>query len=454
MLSQQITNELDHKLQRLLLNATSFLLIFILYASLLPYNITSMPIDSSFSGFLYALQISSVTAEPGKWIGHVIFNALVFFTASLYCGVSIDKKKWMWMSIGIFAFGIFIEYFQMFIGSRGTSLADIYANFAGITIGFILWVILGKFTIDALRYYFQFETLPLKFVRKLYLIFVIAIVLFPFDFYISPLQIEFAFATKGMPLFEIEEGGGIGSLSLIAAVGLCFPLGILYRLSSANNEKTIVRPWPILIKFGVMFLMLEILQFFEVSGQSSVLSFVCKYVGFLIGFGFGKYFDLKYFMELALRFRVLLYLGLFIFIWLALRIKGLAFTLPVSLTASLDVIADTSFLPFNYYIDVGSGEALLSFLLNLVIFIPLGAVYAVKKIAGENFEVSPFTRLMGLGLIIAFIFEVIVLLWGLKRPDVTNVLVSAFAMPVGYYFVVMCLNSISMKLPPDQVHET
>lgn len=447
-----MANELDRKLKRFLLNVASFVLIFILYASLLPFNFTTLQFDTSFSGFLFELQLSTVSAEPGKWIGHLIFNSLLFFIVSLYCRFSKAKFIWIWMFTGVFLFGVLVEYFQMFIGNRGTSLVDIYANMAGIVIGFLLALFFGRFTIDALRYFYQYETLPLNVVRKLYLAFVIAIILFPYDFFITPLQFELAFATKGLPFFENETSVGIGSLALLAAVLLTFPLGILYRLSGSRKKRRSSRTRQIIAGFGILFLLLETLQFFEVSGQSSFMSFLCKYVGFLIGFSIGKFFDLKIILEMALKLRLLIFLGLIVFVWLALRIKGFDPALPLSMAASMDVIAGTSFLPFMYYIDVGSGEALLSFLLNFVIFIPLGAFIALQHIARDNFRVISFTRLMGIGFFIAIIFEALVLIWGLKRPDVTNILVAAFAMPMGYYLVIMCLNSISKKLS-SKVHQ-
>ncbi len=438
-----MVNEFDDDIKRLLLNVTSFILIFIFYASLLPYNIEISPIDASLNGFLSALKYSIISAEPGKWIGHFIFNALVAFVGSLYCGLCGQRRKWLLVFGGLFLFGVLIEYFQLFIGGRGTSLVDIYANIAGLVVGFLLWGMLGKFTISALRYYYEFETLPLNFVRKLYLAFVIVIILFPFDFYFTPLQFEMAFATKGMPLFELDTGEGIGSISLLAASVLTFPIGVLYRLSSSSGKRRTSRTINIFVKFVVLFLFLEILQFFEVSGQSSLASLCAKYAGFTIGFIVGRFFELKFLLEMALKFRLLIYVGLIIFIGLALKLKGLTFLFPLSVSASMDIIAATSFLPFRYYIDVGSGEALLSFLLNFVIFIPIGAVMAIRQIASGNFKIRSFSGIFGVGLVIALIFEILVLLWGLKRPDVTNILVSAFAMPVGYYFVVMCLNSIS-----------
>jgi len=304
---------------------------------------------------------------------------------------------------------------------------------------------LGKFTIAALRYYYEFGTLTLNFLRKLYLIFVIVIILFSFDFYFTPLQFEMAFALKGLPLFELDTGEGIGSISLLAAAMLTFPVGVLYRLSSASGKRRTSRTTSIFIKFVLLFLCLEILQFFEVSGQSSLASLFAKYAGFACGFITGRFFELKFLLEIVLKLRLLIYVGLVVFIGLALKLKGFTFLFPLSVSASFDVIAETSFLPFRYYIDVGSGEALLSFLLNFVIFIPIGTVIAINQIAHDNFNIKSFSGLFWLGLIIALVFEILVLIWGLKRPDVTNILISGVALPIGYYFVIMCLNSISLQ---------
>ncbi len=155
----------DNDIKRLLLNTTSFILIFIFYASLLPYNLETSSVDASLYGFASALKISTISAEPGKWIGHFIFNMLVAFVASLYCGFYRQGSKWLLVFGGLLIFGVLIEYFQLFIGGRGTPLVDIYANIAGLAVGFLLWGMLGKFTIAALRYYYEFGTLTLNFVR-------------------------------------------------------------------------------------------------------------------------------------------------------------------------------------------------------------------------------------------------------------------------------------------------
>lgn len=430
----------DKQIKQLLLNVTSFIFLFIFYASLLPFNVSDSPTGASIGAFFDVLLFSSMSVEQGQWIAHVIFNVLLTFSGSLYCQISSKKNIFLIMYGSILGFGFLIEYFQMFVGSRGTSLVDIYANIGGIFIGFIGWKLFGKFTLRALKYFFEYGTIEIGFVKKLYLAFVIAIILFPFDFFINGLQLQIAFAAKGMPLFENNVAEGIGTISLLAAMVLLFPLGVLYKMGlpsrSRNNDVSVI------IKFALLLLFLEILQFFEVSGQSSFPSYFCKVVGFCAGYYVARFLNLKLLFNFLIKTRIFIYMIIPVFLWIVLKIKGVSVAFIGSVDAIASVIENTKFLPFIYYVEVGSGEALLSFLLNFVIFIPIGSVIAIHYIYKGTENGQTFSRLARLGIFGALGLEIIALVWGLKRPDITNVILSSLALPMGYYFVLMTYRAV------------
>lgn len=443
MIDQPDDHIIERRTKRLLLNATSLIFLFILYASLLPYNISANASGVSFQAFIDVLRFSSMNAEQGQWIAHVIFNILLTFTGSLYCQVSSRKNILLIMYVSILGFGFLIEYLQMFVGNRGSSLVDVYANIAGIFIGFIGWKLFGNFTLRAVKYFYKYGTLEIGFVKKLYLAFVIAIILFPFDFFINGLQFQVAFATKGMPLFENNTAVGIGTISLLAAAILLFPLGVLYKLGKVSRRKS--SDAPTIIKFALLLLLLEILQFFELSGQSSFLSYICKIIGFCAGYYLAGFFNLRLIIELVLKMRITIFMVLPFFMWAVLKIKGVSITFVGSFDDIMTVIGNTSFLPFNYYINVGSGEALLSFLLTFIVFMPIGAALAVHNIYKGTEDDQSISKLSRIGVLCSIMLEIIVLVWGLKRPDVTNVLLAAMALPLGYQFVLMTYNSV--KIP-------
>lgn len=442
MTENMMDREVNRKVTGLFLNVTSMIFIFILYTSLLPYNVTGNLGDVSFASFVDTLRISAISAQQGTWIAHAIFNLLLTFVASIYCQQTSKKIMWIFMYGAIIIFGVLIEYFQMFIGSRGTSLVDIYANIAGMGFGFIAWALFGKFTVRVVKDFIQHGTLSIGSVKKIYLAFVIAIILFPFDFFINMLQLQIAFASKGMPLFENNSAQGIGTISLVAAMLLLFPLGVIYKMVPTRRKS---RDISLVFKFTFLLLFLEILQFFEISGQSSFPSYFAKLIGFCAGLYIGRFLSLKFLLDTLLRMRLLILLVTPVFLWVAFKIKGGVFTFSSSLDDIMAVIGNTSFLPFKYYINVGSGEALLSFLLNFVIFIPIGGVVAVYYISKEIEQRRSFSSLVRLGLLCAILLELAVLVWGLERPDITNIIVSGFALPLGYYFVLMAQNAVNMK---------
>lgn len=437
-MTETVTNlEVDQKIHRLFLNAAGLLCLFIFYAALLPFNLTSNPGDVSLGGFVNTLLYSEMGTEQGQWIAHVIFNLLLTFLGSVYCGLSHRKNIWILMYVGIVFFGFLIEYFQMFIGARGTSIVDVYANIAGLFFGFVAWKVFGGFTVNALRHIYTNMMLPIASVKKIYLTFVIAVVLFPFDFYMNSLQFEVAFATKGLPLFENDMDFGL--FSLVASMLLLFPLGVIYQMESSRKTVLDIR---LILYFAIGLLFLEILQFFEVSGQSSLPSFAFKLIGFCTGLVFGKLFSLSVFLELLLRLRMIFIILFPVFLYLALKIKGMDLNADTSVPSIIAVIEETSLLPFRYYVEVGSGEALLSFLLNFVIFLPIGGLFALHQIAEGRQNIQTVSNLAWMGFTIAIILELLVLIWGLKRPDVTNVLVASAALPMGYYFLVMISNAV------------
>ncbi|MCP5382511.1 MAG: VanZ family protein [Kordiimonadaceae bacterium] len=447
-MNQQLTElDIDKKTARLLLNATSLIFLFIFYAALLPYNIVSSPRGVSLIDFIETLKYSPTGEEQGQWIAHIIFTALLTFVASMYAKISGQKKKWLLIYVGIVVFGFLVEYCQMFIGSRGISLEDIYANLAGLLLGFILWKFFGKFANDALKYFLKYKMLPIDFVRKFYLAFVIIIILFPFDFFINGLQLEVAFATKGVPLFESAADRQIGIISLAASILLLFPLGMIYQYSNNIKRKN---KSALIIKYSFILLILEILQFFEMSGQSSLLSYFCKIFGFSFGLYFARLMSLEALMSLALKLRLVFLAILPVFIYVVLKLKGMSFEYPFSIDSIFSVIETTSFLPFRYYVDVGSGEALLSFLINFVIFMPIGAIVALQDIYGRRLKRRHFLNLFQLGAGIALMFELIVLFWGAKTPDITNIIISAFALPLGYNVLLMVNEGIKISSDLNQ----
>ena len=76
---------------------------------------------------------------------------------------------------------------------------------------------------------------------------------------------------------------------------------------------------------------------------------------------------------------------------------------------------------------------------------PIGAALAVHNIYKGTGDSQTISKLSRIGILCALALEIIVLVWGLKRPDITNVLLAAMALPLGYQFVLMTYNSV--KIP-------
>ena len=52
------------------------------------------------------------------------------------------------------------------------------------------------------------------------------------------------------------------------------------------------------------------------------------------------------------------------------------------------------------------------------------------------------TNLAIAGMVFSFVIEILALIFGLKRPDITNIFLGIASIPIGYYFVMMIKNSL------------
>lgn len=430
---------LDIKVTRIYAYLTLGLLTFILYGSLLPFRFGDISLSAALSNFDSILNNPENITEQGKWIGHVIFYSLLSFFGCGYCFIKRNIGILFLMFAGMFFLGYLTEFLQLFVGGRGTSIIDIYADWVGMVIGLICWMFFGKFTKNTITQILRDNTLSVVTVRKLYLAFAVIIILFPFDFYISGIQIDAAFITKGMPLFD-NQYSGMGKLSSLASILLLLPLGVFYRISAKNSHK--FRYGPVVIKFFILLLILEILQFFEVSGNSTYQSFLFKMLGFVMGLYLGKYWNLKYLLHSVVKLKILLLVGSPLYLYVVLKMKGVYWGALGSASEINTIIRDMSFLPFVYYVEVGSGEALLSFIFNFAIYFPIGVYKALSDISKGNDFTANITNLAIAGMVFSFVIEILALIFGLKRPDITNIFLGIASIPIGYYFVMMIKNSL------------
>lgn len=423
--------ELDKRITAVFFNIACAIFVFILYGSLLPFNLVGAPPGS----FMDILLSTPLDTSQGQWISHFIFNLLLIFFVCGYCQLSKNKMIWPIMYALIISFGVLIEYLQMYFGGRGTSLVDIYANFGGIFIGTLLWIFFGKFMLAAVEYLLKEKSLSIYYIRKLYLAFVIIIILFPFDFYMNDLQMQMAYITKGMPLFASDTNGQMGLLSIFSSILLLLPLGVFYRISLKKYKLALI------LKFAFILLLLEIVQFFEVSGQSSLLSFINKFIGFYAGYYLGQFIKMNSLLSALLRLKNVFLISAPLYIWLVLNVKGFSLSQMGSLTEISAIIKDMSLLPFANYINVSSGGALLSFILNFSIYVPIGAYLALYRLSKGKIYHRRISTLAVTGMIIAMWVETIVLIWGLKMPDVTNIFLAMAGLPMGYYLIIMVNNA-------------
>ncbi len=398
---------------------------FVVYGSLVPFEVRPLDWDQAVLGFRHIEYLDLGVVSRADWIANIVlYVPLAFLGCTALLGI--DRRGWR-AALGMPLVGVFclavafgVEFAQQWFAPRTVSINDLIAESIGILIGLSLWG-LGRGRIAWLWESFALGgRASLLAALIAYGLFYLALSLFPYDFVLSAQELKGRFDSDNQGwLAAASCGGPIRCGARLGLDGLAvLPFGVLAALL-----------WPglslgRLFALGVLAgLVLEPLQLLIVSGTSQGLSVPLRGAGVALGGLLGARLrlagsrPLAQALTLAAPILILPYLA-----GLAL-VSGWFASPAISPGAALAQLREVHWLPLYYHYFTTESVAMASALAQLALYTPMGLL-AWGLSARPGARGSGAWLAAGLALALGAIVESGKLFFPPSHPDPTNLLVA------------------------------
>lgn len=360
------------------------------------------------------------TQGRADWVANgVLYVPIGFLTVIL---LAREKKPFGLAVIGSllfsYALAVTIEFAQLSFPPRTVSLNDLIAEFIGSTLGAAL-AIRG-----AQRFRSFYSTLTGKPERlaahllKAYAIAYLAFSLFPYDFVVSWSEINWKLNSENWGWLIAHEAWTSSTsrwAKLFAEMLATVPLGWMLR------QQTKHRQWQIsvLITGIILGLLIEIAQFFVVSGVAQGISILTRTLGMLVGALIWQRREALHFSSLASAIRRHMLLTTTLYLIVIAAINGWFDHGWTGWESASYTLSQVRFLPFYYHYYTTEQAALLSLSAVCLMYAPIGILTWASWFSA--------TWAMILAMLAAAIMEASKLFLQDQHPDPTNLFLAAFA---------------------------
>jgi glycopeptide antibiotics resistance protein len=399
-------------------------LAFVIYGSLVPLDFHPQSWDQAWEMFQHIRLLNVGTQGRADWVANgVLYVPVGFLTVTLFARFKTRRTlalAFIGSLLFSFTLAVTVEFAQLFFPPRTVSINDVIAEFLGSILGAVF----------AARWSDRFRSFlstlmgnPDRLVAhllKAYAVGYVAFSLFPYDFLVSASELEWKLHSDawGWLVATDPMRGSIAlSLAKLFAEALAVvPLGLILCQLTAGR-----RPWSpthTLLSGAALGLIIEIAQFFIVSGISQGLSVLTRATGMFLGALFWHHRTNLHPPRLASGLRrfglpvSLLYLIALAAVngWFEHRWIG---------TAAMNAFNDIHFLPFYYHYYTTEQAALLSLASVCLMYAPIGILTWASWM--------PPRLAMLMATLIAGFMETSKLFLERLHPDPTNLLIAGFS---------------------------
>jgi VanZ family protein len=432
---------------------------FVVYGSLVPFQLRGHSLADAitlFSDIRYLQLGASSRAD-------LIANLLIYIPVGFFWSAVISKggsrqtplAKWFVLAALLMGLAWLVEFLQLFVAPRTVSRNDLISESLGIVAGIGLWRWMGHRCDRTLRVLLERQRVKVSTLWWGFFTAWLVYSLMPFDFFIRLSELKWALDVKGYPFvgLGLEEWQ---SFSIHEALVLMLEAGVAW-LGGAVFAAT---PWGVrlgrrgkgawVFLAALIFAAVELLQYFEYSGSSSLTSVLVKTLAFAVGVR-SSFLTNKHAIERwMIRWSRLFKLGWPLFLVFVLFIKHWTLSPSQDLQGRVDTLLQLSWVPFYYHYFTTEMAALKSVMLQIAIISPVALFawcrYKLSK-TKEAYSLSSHAIWVAAG---AFMLETGGLLWNNIRPDYTNVLIMAAVYPLTFIAYDVLFNSLF----PDSVTPT
>lgn len=397
---------------------------FVVYGSLVPLNYEPRPLDEAWLLFQNIRLLDVGAQGRADWIANgVLYLPLAFLTAQVFGSRRTPPPTLALGAAYLFclAVAVGVEFLQLQFPPRTVSLNDLVAEAIGGLLGVSLAAVWGeRFRRFLTAMAGDLAQLPIH-LLKAYALAYLAFSLFPYDFLASSAELADKMRSGAWGSFLapiVWQGPAASTLAKLGGEALAVaPLGYLVaRLHRGRRHYGIIAALGLGAVLGMV---IELAQFFIVSGVSQGVSILTRATGFAAGVWLAQRGGGLNPMRLAVLVRRwLLPLGLLYMLLLG-AVIGWFERRWLDWTQAQQTLEGLRFLPFYYHYYTTEQAALLSLMAVTLMYAPIGlATWATWT--------APVLALV-LGALVASLAETSKLFLEGLRPDPTNALLGGLA---------------------------
>ena len=400
-------------------------ILFVVYGSLVPLDFQPHAWDQAWAMFQNIRLLDIGAQGRADWVANgVLYVPVGFLTVTLL----VRFRTHPTLALALFGSLLFsvllavtVEFAQLFFPPRTVSLNDVIAEFVGSILGAVF----------ALRWSDRFRSLLatltgnsdrlLAHLLKAYAIGYVAFSLFPYDFLVTVTELDWKLHSDGWGWWVATESmranSALSLTKLFAEVLAVVPLGwMLGHLSVRHHLWTPTRAF---IAGAVLGLIIEIAQFFIVSGVTQGISVLTRGLGMTAGLLLWNYHARLHPSHLASALRRYSLPAGALYLIAVAAVNGWFEHQWRGLDAAMHALNGVNFLPFYYHYYTTEQAALLSLVSVCLLYAPIGILTWATWF-------SPRLAML-LATLTAGLMETSKLFLEGQHPDPTNLLLAGFA---------------------------
>lgn len=434
------------------LSAWWLYLLFVIYGSFVPFELRSYSLEAAWNLFLHIRYLKLGVESRADWIANlVLYVPLGALTAAMW--IRSTRSASIKFIIGLASFvlcasvAIAVEFCQIFFAPRTVSLNDIIAELIGSAAGIFIWVFFGRWLEGLADEVKLSGRRAISAALTIYLLGYLAISFFPYDFLVSWAEIQqkqqlgrdhllLASASCRSLFFCLSKLG--------AEVMSTVPIGVLFVINRRKQDRPKTSPLMMGLVLGIV---VEGVQFFLASGSGEGISVLTRASGVVLGTAMtGSEWRRRIYYVVQPYLPAGLILGIVPYLAFVAKIAWAHKGPWLSIDRGLDRLADLHFLPFYYHYYTTETVALVSLVIEGVMYAPIGVALWiwVMNVPSRLFYHGAFFSGF-YAAIIAFAIEFVKLFLAQARPDPTDILIGAVAAAVAFRVTDWLASAISFS---------
>ncbi len=253
---------------------------FVVYGSLVPLDYRPLPMDQAWQRFAHAPFLVLGAGSRADWIA----NGVLYIPLGLLAARMFHRALRQWLVaivmawLGCVAVALAVEFAQVFFPPRTVSQNDLVAEVIGSAIGAALAPWVGGWSRRLAQSLVAGGPGVVTHLLEAYALGYVVLCFFPYDLLLSrpELAAKLASGSWGWAVALTDRAGVLVLLQLLVEAALCVPLGGLFARRGVRMPAAVLAA-------AVLAVLIELGQFFIVSGISQGASVVSRVCGIAAG---------------------------------------------------------------------------------------------------------------------------------------------------------------------------